>query len=294
MMMLKVKKGLTLFLILKLIFSASSNETSFQSSSFNSSSNAINETDGVVNARADYNLLYSGVPFHAVAYLNSNKFAAISGESIYIFERSNKMNYSPSHVLLGHDKEVLSLTRINQDWLASGSADFKIAIWQPQQGQLKYMINEAHSGAVVSLVQVAPRLLASGSTDMAIKLWNVGQNGAFLIRTFLGHTGSVNALCLVDGDTFASASTDQSIRVWNTNSGALVSMFTGHTSSINALVAVNSFLLASGSCDKTIKVWNATSGELKQTLLGKIYPNLIKTLHVTYFLSKDLRPCLSY
>ncbi|MEH1919559.1 WD40 repeat domain-containing protein [Nostoc sp.] len=96
-------------------------------------------------------------------------------------------------------------------FLASGSYDKKIKIWDLPSNTLLYTL-EGHGDAVVSLA-ISPdsKLLASGSWDNRIKLWNL-ETGQ-LLRTLDGHTDDVEAVAVSpNGKWLASGSADTTIR----------------------------------------------------------------------------------
>lgn len=74
--------------------------------------------------------------------------------------------------------------------LVSGSDDFTLYLWQPQQGNKAVARLTGHQG-LVNMVAFSPdgELFASASFDKSVKLWD-GRKGQFL-ASFRGHVQSV-------------------------------------------------------------------------------------------------------
>jgi WD40 repeat protein len=60
------------------------------------------------------------------------------------------------------------------NFLASGSADMSIKIWDITSGSLKYTFDRTNQGHTmpVNVLTSANMLLASGSDDDKVKIWN--------------------------------------------------------------------------------------------------------------------------
>lgn len=177
-------------------------------------------------------------------------------------------NIALTKTLSGHSNVVWSIAFNSNGYLASGSEDKTIKLWNLPAGELQSTL-EGHTGTVWSIA-FSPdgQTLASGSNDNTVKLWNLPTGE--LQRTLEGHTGTVWSVALnPDGQTLASSSEDRTIKLWNLTTGELQRTLEGHTDAVRAIAfSLDGQTLASGSNDNTIKLWNLPSGNLLRTLLG--------------------------
>jgi WD40 repeat protein len=92
--------------------------------------------------------------------------------------------------LIGHDKDVSTFARIENQTLASGSRDKTIKIWNWKRGHLL-------------------KNLTGNSDDNTLKVWNI--KAEELIKTLTGHSDFVRAVILLTNENIASGSDDESI-----------------------------------------------------------------------------------
>lgn len=111
---------------------------------------------------------------------------------------------------------MLALTSDAHDrWLASGSRDGEIRIWDPRDGgPLGRMQLERPNSCQIHALASRGDYLVSGSEDGAIRLWDV--RSCELLRTIQAHERAVRALTAPPGaDWLASASEDGTVKVWS-------------------------------------------------------------------------------
>ncbi|GBF52481.1 high-affnity carbon uptake protein Hat/HatR [Microcystis sp. 0824] len=104
----------------------------------------------------------------------------------------------------------------NNKFLASGSKDKTIKIWDIKRGTEVKTLSE-HSDHINS-VSVSPnnQLLASGSDDKSLKLWDLKAAGRVIIS--IPHPQKIYAVCFSpDGNYIATACQDKIVRVYATS-----------------------------------------------------------------------------
>jgi serine/threonine protein kinase len=171
--------------------------------------------------------------------------------------------------LTGHSDWVLSVVYSPDGrYLASGSGDNTIKIWEVATGkQLRTLTG--HSGGVF-LVVYSPdgRYLASGSSDNTIKIWEVATGKQ--LRTLTGHSSPVlSVIYSPDSRYLASGNGDKTIKIWEVATGKQLRTLTGHSGSVwSVIYSPDGRYLASGNGDKTIKIWEVATGKQLRTLAG--------------------------
>lgn len=142
--------------------------------------------------------------------------------------------------------------------LVSGSDDFTLFMWNPQESKQPVTRMVGHQ-QLVNHILFSPdaRYMASASFDKKVKLW-CGRTGRFL-ATCSGHVGSVYQVAWsADSNFVVSASKDSTIKLWQVKDPKK-SMHTlpGHADEVYALDwSPDGMQVASGSKDRTIKIWH--------------------------------------
>jgi WD40 repeat protein len=121
--------------------------------------------------------------------------------------------------LYGHTSWINSIETLNEEFMASGSADKKVIIWNLNSYSIKYNLT-GHTRDVRCLKRISSSLLASGDLNGLIIIWNWLYGT--LVQRLNGHTNWVVSLDLFDEETLISASFDKTIKFWNISSGELM------------------------------------------------------------------------
>nr|WVH32653.1 WD domain protein [Trichoderma asperellum] len=179
-------------------------------------------------------------------------------------------NWSPClQTLSGHSRSVRSVAfSADGRYLASGSGDHTIKIWDATTGK-EQQILKGHRSWVQSVAFSADgRYLASGSGDHTIKIWDATTGKER--QTLKGHCDKLKSVAFsADSRYLASGSGDHTIKIWDITTGKEQQTLKGHRSVVwSVAFSADSRYLASGSEDYTIKIWDITTGKEQQTLKG--------------------------
>ena len=178
----------------------------------------------------------------------------------------NSNIYIINKVLNSHLSDIWAV-KFSPDgnWLASGSVDSTVKIWNKENG--KIILNIKQPSGITSIdFSPAGNYLASASYDAKVRLWKLPEG--LLVKEFIGHTGTVWSVNFSpDGKTIASCGEDATIKLWNVEGGQIVRTFQGHTRNVwDAKFSPDGNNLASGSFDKTVRIWNLRDGKLLHML----------------------------
>ena len=178
------------------------------------------------------------------------------------------------HTSLGHEAEITAIV-ISPDsqFIASGSADTTIKIWNLETGKLictfgSLLTWKAHKAGISTLAfSPIAQTLASSSSDGTIKLWNLRTRECS--QTIKGY-----ASCLAfspDGQTLAAGGWDRNIKLRQLSNPDNPIILAGHFNSINAIAfSPDGATVVSASADGNVKFWNASTGEHLHTLSGHL------------------------
>ncbi|EFR03211.1 WD repeat-containing protein 48 [Nannizzia gypsea CBS 118893] len=150
--------------------------------------------------------------------------------------------------------KCLATPQSDADWVASGSLDHKIYLWDLNGGgeRLKIDVSEydkTPKGSVYAL-SAKGSILASGGPDSVVRIWD--SKSGKLITKFVGHTDNVRSILLNrDGDTVLTASSDQTIKVWSMAAGRCMHTLTMHNDSVWSLYSDHPQLSVFYSSDRS-------------------------------------------
>ena len=149
---------------------------------------------------------------------------------LYNYSSGISLNY-----LSGHSCYVLAIEVLSDQYLASGSGDKQLIVWDLTSSNVIFNLT-GHSSSVLCVKRLSSSLMASAGLDNDIIIWN--WISGKLMHILKGHTDSLskNSLDLFNWNTLISGSWDKTIRFWDISNGSLV-----HT--LNSGIKVNCLIM---------------------------------------------------
>ncbi|XP_033104260.1 F-box/WD repeat-containing protein 2-like [Anneissia japonica] len=177
--------------------------------------------------------------------------------------------------LHGHKQRITALYHAD-GYLASGSDDLSVCIWNIHNGRCEKII-QTHSCADLKFEETT---LVTASFNCSVGLWNMetGRN----IRMYVGHTSVVSSIDFdVAAEIIVSGSADKTVKIWSLKSDKCLNTFYGHQDWVTKVMLKNSSVDSVSHCegalvllgmdrDNIIKVWPISSES----------NNCLGTLHV--------------
>ena len=187
-------------------------------------------------------------------------------------------------ILKGHTAWVWAFTfSPNNKTIASGSADYKIKLWDINSGECTDTLK--HDSKVYSLAFNSDGTrLASASEDKSVKIWDIKTGERE--KTLSGHDAPVLSVDFhpKQKDIIASSDTKGKIKLWNIRTEeCLKTFYVQYKDSLikeeDKIIHAIHFhpdgeLLVSCGADKTVRLWDLATGNDKPPLFGhegKVY-----------------------
>jgi WD40 repeat protein len=177
------------------------------------------------------------------------------GASFGVVEIWNASSLEPVHTLRQHESGVTSIAYSpDGTWLASGSADRTVKLWDPGAGSLRQTLRHSHQVLAIAFSPDSTKF-ASGGYNYQATLWDTATWEQQRTLRERGHT--VLALAFSpDSQTLASAGRDNRVKLWNVDTGESLRDMLGHLADVNAVTFVHEGrTVVSGSYDGTMKLW---------------------------------------
>ena len=186
-------------------------------------------------------------------------------------------NYENTKTIKGHDNKVVSLIRLNSGYIATGSYDFSIKIWDIDKEPEDSLISIKHSlGFIICLLELKPNELLAGNNINLIEEFDLNDDSEEAKKIIPEHNLWVTSLVKCDENNFASASNDARIIIWDSNIKKKWRELLGHTDCVLTLILLKNGKLCSGSADNHIIIWDWKSGKYLSKI--KAHNELVKSI----------------
>lgn len=164
-----------------------------------------------------------------------------------------------------HSRLITSLCMQPQgDFLASGSADQNVCIWQTQDGSLTHRIEKLAGYIQCLSASMDGKFLASGSSDRSVSIWNFKNSDR--LHTFGGHAGEISSLAFSSDSRLLASGDANQVRIWEVQSGKLSKQIPIPEGPVNQLAfdTKGTFLLAGGQ--KSLYIIHLTENSPPQSI----------------------------
>jgi WD40 repeat-containing protein SMU1 len=192
----------------------------------------------------------------------------LKNESNFVKSVYKEIKFENSHI------EIAKFSP-DGNYLATGSSDCFIEVWDPQTGKLKteleYQLENVlmlHTNSVTSVnFSKDSKMLCSGDLEGNVKLFKIA-NGKCLREFTQAHLKGVTCLIFSkDSSIIISGSFDANIKFLGLKTGKVLKELSGHTSFINDLVPNWEFdRFYSASSDGTVNLWSYKTQDLIYTI----------------------------
>ncbi len=164
--------------------------------------------------------------------------------------------------LIGHDDWVKSVAFSNEGgWLASGSLDGSVRLWQPDRGQEVWRAGPHAGGVSCVAFSDDGRWLASVGQDRFLALHEVASRK--LVWKVACHERNVDRLVFVlAGAALVSGGHDGFLRLWDVSTGRPIRAWQAHAGAVWGLTSLSEGMrVFSGGQDRILRLWDLSTGQ---------------------------------
>jgi WD40 repeat protein len=210
-----------------------------------------------------------------IAFSSGNPFVTEPGIiKMWNLSKGSLIRFPTAH------SDFVTALEFNPDgeFLASGSRDSKIILWQILD-QSVFSTLKGHTSAVNTLnINNDSLFLVSGSHDNNIRVWNLSSGAELLLLG--GHTSYLESVQFSpDSQLIASSGLDNTIKIWDVLYGKLINTFNLDVAINSVKFSPNGKTLASGNGDifaghknHSVSLWDIATGKQKSILTGHSGP----------------------
>ena len=218
------------------------------------SGNNYNISESTKNKETEDFIIQNNSGINDINIINAHKSAFINNEQ----NKSRVLKkYKNIKTFTGHEDKIVSLIKLNSGYIATGSYDFSIKIWNIEKNPDQSLVVSLFTiGYALCLLELKPNILLVGNSENSIDLFNLNENSFDPSERLLGHYLWVIALVNCDENHFASASNDAKIFIWDSERRIKLYELEGHDDCILTMILLNNGNLCSGSADNTIRIWD--------------------------------------
>ena len=166
-------------------------------------------------------------------------------------------NYKNIKTLIGHKNRIVSLIRLTLGYIATGSYDYSIKIWDITKEPKDSLVAVKYSDSYIfCLLELKPNELLAGNGKNAIDIFDLNDNSNNFNKRLCEHKLWISSLIKCDENNFASASNDTRIIIWDSNTKIKLRELLGHTNCILTMILLEDGKLCSGGADNKIIIWD--------------------------------------
>lgn len=176
----------------------------------------------------------------------------------------NGIELENNTVLRGHQKEVLSLAKLNNKIFITGSSDGTLCFWNSDNNALINSLRKIVKTGAYSIANINENTLAIGSCQKpnkwrgnwnhTVKIWDVKKRQE--TASLEGHDGGISSLVSLDEQFLVSASADHTVKVWDLKNKKMVKSFENHSDYIYGLAKFGKEHVVTASKDRTMRVFD--------------------------------------
>lgn len=198
-----------------------------------------------------------------------SKGSAVTQADAQTVQRTSGL-FSPIMQLSGQEGELYTCKfSTSGDFIASGSFDRSIFLWNTYGECKNYNVLKGHTGAILELAwSKDEKFLYSASTDRTVGVWDT--NTGERLKKMKGHTSIVNSVCSskVDNDLLVSAGDDNMINIWDIRTKGAINQIEDKYQVTSVCWSLDGSTVFSGGIDNQVKAWDIRKGAMLYSMKG--------------------------